>query len=174
VLAPDVSSGGRADPVFITARIVRSIFAASLVAGLVFGQAAASEPAAAPIATDRPAVTDSSIVVPLGSLQAENRFTDTVTHAQRALDGSETLLRFGLAPKTELRLIMPNHFGQTGMSSGFGDLAIGLKQQLGPAPGGFDASLVLALSGPPARKLFRVTATTRRCNCRGRGRCPGT
>ena len=34
------------------------------------------------------------------------------------------------------------------MNSGFGDLTIGMKQQLGPTPGGFDVSLVISLSLP--------------------------
>jgi hypothetical protein len=35
-----------------------------------------------------------------------------------------------------------------GMTSGFGNLAAGMKQQLGPTPGGFDVSVVLSLSLP--------------------------
>ena len=56
-------------------------------------------------------------------------------------------MRFGVASKTELRLTVPDYFGQVGGESGFGDLAIGVKQQLGPAAG-FDVSLVLSLSFP--------------------------
>jgi len=104
-----------------------------------------------PIATDRPAVTDSSVVVPVGSLQFENGFADTVSQGQQTLDGSETLLRFGVASKTELRLDVPDYFGPVGSglaaASGFGDLGIGMKQQLGPAAG-FDVSLVVSLSLP--------------------------
>lgn len=113
------------------------------------GPAAGDDGAAqAPIATDRPAVTDSSVVVPLGSLQAENGFTETVSQGLRTFDGPETWLRFGAASKTELRLIVPDYFWSPSAPSGFGDLAIGVKQQLGPALGGFDVSLVLSLSLP--------------------------
>ncbi len=126
--------------------------AAFLLLVLGHKRAAADDPAPAPIATDRPAVTDSSVVVPLGTLQAENGFTETASQGQQTFDGPETWLRFGVASKTELRLIVPDYFGQvatgSGISSGFGDLAIGVKQQLGPAPGGFDVSLVLSLSLP--------------------------
>jgi len=115
--------------------------------------AAGSDAASSPIVTDRPAVTDSSIVVPPGSLQAENGLTDTVSHGQ-TLDAPETLLRFGVARKTELRLTAPVYFGQVGMSSGFGDLTIGVKQQLGPTPGRFDVSLVVALSLPTGASAF--------------------
>jgi hypothetical protein len=87
--------------------------------------AAGDDAAAAPIATDRPAVTDSSVVVPPGSLQAENGFAETVSRGQRNFDSPETLLRFGVASETELRLTAPDYFGQVGRSFGFGDLAVG-------------------------------------------------
>jgi hypothetical protein len=111
-------------------------------------RAAGDDAAAVPIATDRPAVTDSSVVVPPGSLQAENGFAEAVSQGQRSFDAPETLLRFGAASKTELRLTAPDYFGQVGRISGFGDLAVGMKRQLGPSPCGFDVSLVLSLSLP--------------------------
>jgi hypothetical protein len=76
------------------------------------GIAAGSDAPSVPIATDRPAVTDSSVVIPLGSLQTENGFADTVSQGQRTLDAPETLLRFGVASKTELRLTAPDYFGR--------------------------------------------------------------
>jgi hypothetical protein len=99
-------------------------------------------------------VTDSSVVVPLGSLQVENGFDDTVSQGQRMYDGPEMLLRFGVASKTELRLTAPDYFGQAGMSSGFGDMVIGMKQQLGPTLGGFDVSLIVSLSLPTGVRAF--------------------
>jgi hypothetical protein len=38
-------------------------------------------------------------------------------------------------------------------SSGFGDLAIGVKEQLGPTPGGFDVSATVFLSLPTGAKF---------------------
>jgi hypothetical protein len=129
--------------------MVRPILLGSIVLLIACGRAAGDDDAAAsPINTDRPAVTDSSVVVPAGNLQVENGFADTVSQGQQTFDGPETLLRFGVASKTELRLTAPDYFGQPGISSGSGDLAVGMKQQLGPAPGGFDVSLVLSLSAP--------------------------
>jgi len=123
-------------------------FLAAVPAVLLIGLAHADD---SPIATDRPSVTDSSVVVPIGSLQFEDGFTDTVSQGQQTLDGPETLLRFGVAAKTELRLNVPDYFGQIGsgpeIPSGFGDLGIGVKQQFGPAAG-FDVSVVLSLSLP--------------------------
>jgi len=106
-----------------------------------------------PISTDRPAVTDSSVVVPQGSFQAENGFAETSDNGQRTFDATETWLRFGVASKTELRLIAPDYYGELGVASGFGDLTVGIKQQLGPAAG-FDVSLILSLSLPTGSRAF--------------------
>lgn len=132
--------------------IVRALPAACALIVLASRYAAADD-APSPIATDRPAVTDSSIVVPVGSLQFENGFADTVSQGQTTFDFSETLVRLGVAPKTELRLVAPDFFDQSGGPSGFGDVAIGMKQQLGPAAG-FDVSLVLSLSFPSGSRAY--------------------
>jgi hypothetical protein len=118
-------------------------------AALIDGQSQpdqAQAPSDAPIATDRPAVAESSTVVPKGSFQAENGFLIGNDQGQRTVDGPETEIRFGVATNTELRFSAPDYY-QTGVASGFGDLAIGMKQQLGPA-GGFDVSIIAFLSIP--------------------------
>jgi hypothetical protein len=103
------------------------------------------------ITTDRPAFTDSSTVVPSGDLLFENGFTETGNQAQSTVDLPETLVRFGLATKTELRFTAPDYFVNSnqgrGFSSGWGDLSLGVKQQL-VATSGLDASLVVSLSFP--------------------------
>jgi hypothetical protein len=109
--------------------------------------------AKSPIATDRPQVTDSSIVVPCGSLQFENGFLETGNGGQQSYDLPETSVRFGVAGKTEIRLGVPDYFynddtSSSGFANGFGDLGLGLKKQLGPAPGGFDVSLIPFVSLP--------------------------
>jgi len=105
---------------------------------------------AEPIATDRPAVTNSSVVVPPGSLQVENGFLETSSQGQSVVDGPESLVRFGIAKRTELRFTVPDYFHNlnTGGGSGFGDFAFGVKQQPGPTPGKFDVSVILFLSFP--------------------------
>jgi hypothetical protein len=45
------------------------------------------------IQTDRPDVTNSSVVVPTGSLQAENGINLTARRASRAIDGTNTRIR---------------------------------------------------------------------------------
>src|SRR5208282_4510277 len=101
---------------------------------------------AGPIATDRPTVTNSSVVVPAGSLVAENGFLETGSQGQSIVDGPETLLRLGVTRKTELRFNLPDYFDNLSAApstSGFGDLALGVKQQLGPTRGKFDVSAIL-------------------------------
>lgn len=106
--------------------------------------------AAGMIATDRPAVTNSSVVVPVGSFQAENGFLETSSHGQNVLDGPETLVRFGIAKSTELRFTVPDYFHNLSASSGsgFGDFAFEVKEQLGPTPGKFDVSAILFITFP--------------------------
>jgi hypothetical protein len=119
---------------------------------LIYGQ----EPPAdnntlAPFATDRPAVANSSIVVPVGSLQAENGFLVTNNQGQNIADGSETLVRFGILARTELRFTAPDYYynlNGSGIGTGFGDLALGVKEQLGPLPGKFDVSVTAFVSFP--------------------------
>jgi Putative MetA-pathway of phenol degradation len=101
-----------------------------------------------PISTDRPAVTNSSVVVPAGSLVVENGFLETGSQGQSTVDGPETLLRVGVARKTELRFSVPDYFGNLGAGpSGFGDFVLGVKQQLGPVHK-FDLSAILFVSFP--------------------------
>jgi Putative MetA-pathway of phenol degradation len=111
---------------------------------------------AQPIATDRPAVTNSSVVVPAGYLQAENGFLETSSQGQSIVDGPESLIRFGVTNRTELRFTAPDYFDNLnslgGRGSGLGDVAIGAKEQLGPTPGKFDVSVILFLSLPTGAK----------------------
>jgi hypothetical protein len=104
------------------------------------------------IATDRPQITSSSIVVPCGSLQFENGLQATGYGSREGFDLPETSVRFGVASKTELRLGVPNYFHAddtaSGFADGFGDLSVGFKQQLGPTWGKFDLSLIPSLSFP--------------------------
>ena len=74
---------------------------------------------AKPIATDRPQITSSSIVVPCGSLQFENGVQETSNGGQRSFDLPETSVRFGIASKTELRFGVPDYFFNDATASGF-------------------------------------------------------
>jgi len=103
------------------------------------------------INTDRPSVTNASPIVPLGAVQVESGLIAADTAGHYVLDFPELLLRYGLLQKTELRLTLPNYFhnlpAPNGAASGFGDLAPGVQQQLGPLAG-FDLWVIAFLSLP--------------------------
>ena len=118
---------------------------------LLYGQEPTANNTPAPIATDRPSVTNSSIVVPVGSIQAENGFLVTNNQGQNIADGSETLLRFGILARTELRFNVADYYynlNGSGIGTGFGDMALGVKEQLGPLPGKLDVSVTAFVSFP--------------------------
>jgi hypothetical protein len=100
--------------------------------------------APATIATDRPAVTDSSAVVPEGEFQAENGLLDTGNQRRNIVDVPETVIRIDVGPSTEVRFTAPDYY----QGSGFGDFAVGVKQQLLNGAGGFQVSAVVSLSFP--------------------------
>src|SRR5258708_16133318 len=62
------------------------------------------------IATDRPDVTNSSIVVPTGSLQSENGVNISARDGGRTIDGTNTRRRLGVAPCPELLVDVPHYF----------------------------------------------------------------
>ena len=51
-----------------------------------------------PIATDRPDVTNSSLVVPQGSFQSENGINFSQRSGNHEFDGTESRLRWGMTP----------------------------------------------------------------------------
>jgi hypothetical protein len=107
------------------------------------------------ITTDRPDVTEASTVVPVGSLQVENGLTWTSDHGRRILDLTESLVRIGVLRRTELRIGVPDYLdGITDrhLTSGFADVSVGLKQQLGPLAGNFDLAVIVALTVPTGHR----------------------
>ena len=106
------------------------------------------------ITTDRPQVTNSSVVVPCGSLQFENGFQVTGASGQQSPDFPETSVRLGIAVRTELRFSAPDYsqnYAAISGTNGFGDLGLGVKRQLGPIAG-FDISFIPSLSLPTGAK----------------------
>jgi len=107
--------------------------------------------ASSSISTDRPQITNSSVIVPCGSLQLENGLQESSSGGQRTYDLPETSVRFGVDPKTELRLAIPDYFNNyaaaSGPTNGLGDVSLGMKQQL-RLMHGFDFSLIPSLSLP--------------------------
>ena len=121
-----------------------------LIGGNLIPAVSAQDPdggsSAAAIATDRPAVTDSSAVVPDRVLQAENGLLETTNQTRRGFDFPETLIRFGIGPSTELRFTAPDYYH--GYLNEFADTIIGIKQQIPHVPGGFEVAAVVSLSFP--------------------------
>jgi hypothetical protein len=102
-----------------------------------------------PIATDRPDVTNSALVVPTGSLQAENGIDLLREHGSNELDLTNTRLRLGIARCTEFVLDIPSYREAFDGSapSGFSDTVVSFKRQL-PVPFGFDLSATAGLGFP--------------------------
>jgi hypothetical protein len=103
------------------------------------------------IVTDRRDVTDAATVVPRESLLVENGATFTRDHGKSLLDGTQSLIRFGVTPRTELRLEVPDYvaaLGSTPDASGFGDSSMGFKQQLGPLLGQVELAVIAGVSLP--------------------------
>jgi hypothetical protein len=102
------------------------------------------------IATDRPDVTNSSLVLPPGSLQIENGINLSARDGSRSVDGTNTRLRAGIANCLEFLVDVPTYFatvrGPGG--SGFSDVAPALKWQISPVPGKVDLSATFGLALP--------------------------
>ena len=61
------------------------------------------------IATDRPDVTNSSLVVPTGSLQSENGVNLSARRDAQMVDGTNSRLRLGVAPCLEVLVDLPSY-----------------------------------------------------------------
>jgi hypothetical protein len=123
-----------------------------LAVGLSIGfSAQAGADSEVTISTDRPSVAEYSPVVPRGAVQIESGSQATDNAGQWTLDLPEALVRYGLLEGTELRLALPNYFRHLPVgdstASGFGDLGLGVKQQLRPFAG-FNLSLIPSLTLP--------------------------
>jgi hypothetical protein len=102
------------------------------------------------IITDRPDVTNSSIVIPGGSLQIENGVNLSARDGDRSIDGTNTRLRFGIANCLEFLVDTPTYFANVSkpQNSGFSDVAPALKWQISPVPGKVDLSAVFGVALP--------------------------
>jgi hypothetical protein len=102
------------------------------------------------IATDRPDVTNSSIVAPVGSFQSENGVNFRGQDGGRIIDGTNTRWRLGIAPCLEVLMDLPTYFAAVRGpgSSGFTDVAPAIKWQVSPIPGKIDLSLVTGVALP--------------------------
>lgn len=113
-------------------------------------QAGECPTSASEIATDRPDVTNSSLVVPVGSLQGENGINTTRRGLDKTFDGTNSRLRLGIAPCLEILVDVPNYIGRLKgeADSGFGNVAPAIKWQFASLPEPWNLS-VTAGAGLP-------------------------
>jgi len=103
-----------------------------------------------PIETDRPDITNSSIVLPVGSFQSENGINLSRRDGALVFDGTNSRLRLGIAPCPEVLVDLPSNvtafhgFG----ASGFTNLAPAVKWQISPIPEKFDLSMTTGVGLP--------------------------
>ncbi|MDA9525205.1 hypothetical protein XI06_34095 [Bradyrhizobium sp. CCBAU 11434] len=105
------------------------------------------------IATDRPDVTNSSLVVPDGSIQIENGLNTSGQSAGKGFDGSNSRLRFGIAPCLEVLVDIPSHVGRlTGsVDTGFTNVTPAVKWQVSGLPANLSMVAGVGLpTGTPA------------------------
>ena len=102
------------------------------------------------IATDRPDVTNSSLVVPTGSLQNENGMNFSMRDDGRAIDGTNSRWRLGVAPCLELLVDLPTYVAplQGSANRGFSDVSPAVKWQISPVPGKVDLSVTFGVALP--------------------------
>ena len=120
------------------------------VLGTVGAQADGCPTAKDDIVTDRPDVTNSSLVVPFGSFQSENGVNFSTRDGGQIIDGTNTRWRLGIAPCLELLVDLPTYSTTVrGLgSSGFSDVSPAIKWQVSPIPGKVDASFVFGVGLP--------------------------
>jgi hypothetical protein len=138
--------------VAVRKRFVETLWlSAFIILGTIESRAETTCPTAKDaIATDRPDVTNSSLVVPTGSLQNENGVNFSMRDDSRGIDGTNSRWRLGVAPCLELLVDLPTYVGnlQGPGSSGFTDVAPAVKWQISPIPGKVDLSVVVGMALP--------------------------
>jgi len=113
------------------------------------------------IKTDRPTVTPSPYVVPPSYIQAENGLALRKEYRGSSFNVPQTLVRLGILPRTELRLVVPNYFfirGGQSTISGVADMSLGAKVHLGPLPGKIDLAIIPGFTVPTGSALLTTDA----------------
>lgn len=109
-----------------------------------------------PLETDRPDFTESSLVVPKGTIQVETGATYSNGVDGRSVTAPETLVRWGISDRWEGRIEIPNYVvahGGKGRASGFDSPTLGAKYQIGPCKGA-DSAIIGSVSIPSSRGDF--------------------
>jgi len=121
-----------------------------LVAINTAAQAGECPTSASDIATDRPDVTNSSLVVPVGSLQNENGINTTGQGPEKSIDGTNSRWRLGIAPCLEILVDLPNYVGglKGGADSGFSNVIPSVKWQFSSLPQQWNLSMTAGAGLP--------------------------
>lgn len=135
---------------FVRRSTLLSVVAFLATFGSIEARAESCPTAKDEVATDRPDVTNSSLVVPTGSFQSENGINFTAQNGGRTIDGTATRWRLGIAPCLELLVDLPSYVGNVRApgASGFTDVAPAVKWQISPVPGKIDLSVVVGAALP--------------------------
>lgn len=132
------------------AAFILTTFVAACLVGTAAAAAAECTTSDRTIETDRPDVTNSSIVVPVGSLQNENGIDTSRDHGADVFNGTNSRWRLGIAPCLEVLVDLPTYvtaFRGAG-PSGFSDVVPAVKWQISPLPGKFDVSVTAGVALP--------------------------
>jgi hypothetical protein len=102
------------------------------------------------IEVDRPDVTNSSSVVPTGSVQIENGVNWSDERAATLIDGTNTRVRVSTSGCTEVLVDLPDYVRRAGgtAASGFTDVTPAIKHQFAPLPGEIQLSGTLGVGLP--------------------------
>src|ERR1700747_1542613 len=125
------------------------------------------------IATDRPDVTNSSLVVPTGSLQNENGVNFSMRDDGRAIDGTNSRWRLGIAPCLEDLVDLPAYFANV-QEPGNSGSRMCLRPLNGRSARYLGKSICRRCSAwdcRPARSRSPAAACSPMCSSRGRGSC---
>ena len=125
----------------------------------------------APIATDRPDVTNSSIVVPVGSLQNENGINVSRRDGGDVFDGTNSRWRLGIAPCLEVLIDLPNYVGTFRGVGNRGIRQCGAGRQMANQPNSranWTFSMTMSTASRPVPMRSQVRASSLICNSRGR------
>jgi hypothetical protein len=126
-----------------------SMFAAVFIASMTSAKACTDT--SSPIETDRPDITNSSVVVPVGSFQDENGVNVSRLRSAQTFDGTNSRLRLGIAQCLEVLVDLPNYVVESfrgSRKSGFANIAPAVKWQMSPIPGKFDLSMTIGTALP--------------------------
>lgn len=110
-----------------------------------------------PLVTDRPDFTEAAVTIGKGRFQVETGVTAIQGRGGAREFGTEALLRYGVAARSEIRLGLPAYSTarSDGVSqSGLGDTYAGAKFQLGPTRSGLDISVIPAVFLPTGKREF--------------------